>query len=62
LIIQPSPYGSLLTSAGSPSRRGFTSTTSPATGMNSSLTAFTASIVPNTPCESNDWPGFGRSR
>ena len=60
--IHPSPYGSLFTSAGSPSSRGFTSTISPATGMYSSLTALTASIVPNVSCAPKLVPGLGRSR
>ena len=55
-IIHPSPYGSVLTSAGSLSSRWFTATTSPATGANSSDTAFTASIVPKTSCRPNDVP------
>ncbi len=45
--IQPSPYGSLLTSSGSPASASFASTTSPPTGANRSLTALTDSTTPN---------------
>src|SRR6266567_2805661 len=44
--IQPLPYGSRFTSAGSCSSALLTSTTVPATGVYSSDTAFTASMVP----------------
>ncbi len=46
-IIQPSPNGAWLTSAGLSASAVFTSTTSPATGANRSLTVLTASTTPN---------------
>ena len=61
LIIQPSPYGLLFTSAGSASSRALISSTSPLSGENSSDTAFTASMVPKTSCFLYFAPTFGSS-
>src|SRR5579872_6175211 len=53
-IIQPSPYGSVLTSSGFSASASFTSTTSPEIGEKSSETALTDSILPiSSPCSSS---------
>src|SRR6185503_9470420 len=61
LIIHPVPYGSELTFSGSSASDSLISTTSPATGVNTSETALTDSTDPNDSLVSNLSPGFGSS-
>src|SRR5437763_6568691 len=59
--IQPSPYGSVLTSSGFSVRRSFTSTIVPPTGANNSETALTDSIDPSSSPASSSVPTCGSS-
>src|SRR3954470_10451937 len=60
-IIQPSPYGSVLTNSGFSLSASLTSTTSPDTGENSSETALTDSMLPNSSPSSSSVPTCGSS-
>src|SRR5206468_1441784 len=59
--IQPSPYGSVLTSSGFSVSRSLTSTIWPPTGANSSETALTDSIDPSSSPASSSVPTCGSS-
>ena len=61
LIIQPSPYGSLLTFSGSSANDSLTSVTAPETGVKISETAFTDSTEPNDSLAANSSPTLGNS-
>ncbi len=60
-IIQPRPYGSLLTSSGFAPSSAFASTTSPLTGANRSLTALTDSTTPKVAAWVTVRPASGSS-
>src|SRR5438093_4949714 len=61
LIIQPSPYGSLLTFSGSSVSESLASATLPETGVKISETAFTDSTEPNDSLATNSSPALGSS-
>src|SRR5438132_12482476 len=60
-IIQPSPYGSVLTSSGLSASVSLISTTSPETGAKSSDTALTDSMLPSSSPASSCVPTCGSS-
>src|ERR1044072_5113107 len=60
-IIQPVPYGSVLTVSGSSASDSFIDAMVPATGVKTSETAFTDSTEPNASFAANSSPAFGNS-